>query len=159
MRTQQSDEETEIIFPLAKPVPKNPRPLQIDEIRMLAGKSQKATMLQISAQSKIYFAVEPADFRRGIDGLAALCRQHFQQNPMSGNIYVFRNRRGNALKVLFWDEQGWWLAMKRLARGSFRWRPDGKGAAIPLSPKQLQVLLWNGNPDRAAFQTEWRKVE
>jgi transposase len=116
-------------------------------------------MLQVSAQSKIYLALEPVDFRRGIDGLASICRQHLQQNPMSGNIYVFRNKRGNSLKILFWDEQGWWLAMKRLARGKFDWWPKEKCSSFPLSARQFQVLLWNGNPDQASFQSEWRKIQ
>lgn len=115
-------------------------------------------MLQVSVHSKIYLAIEPVDFRRGVDGLASICRQHLGQNPMSGSIYVFRNKRGNSLKILFWDEQGWWLAMKRLARGRFHWWPKENGAAFPLNARQLQVLLWNGNPDQAAFQPEWRKI-
>jgi len=115
-------------------------------------------MLQLSAQSKIYLALEPVDFRRGIDGLAAICRQHLRQNPMSGNIYVFRNRRATALKILFWDEQGWCLAMKRLARGKFHWWPKSAEASYALNARQLLVLLGNGNPEQAAFQTEWRKL-
>ena len=115
-------------------------------------------MLQVNAQSKIYLAIDPVDFRRGIDGLASICRQHLQQNPMSGNIYVFRNRSATALKILFWDEQGWWLAMKRLARGKFQWWPKGEGTVSALNARELQVLLWNGNPELAAFQPEWRKL-
>jgi len=116
-------------------------------------------MLQLSTQSKIYLALEPVDFRRGVDGLGAICRQHLQHNPMSGNIYVFRNRRATALKILFWDEQGWWLAMKRLARGKFHWWPKGDEAALALNARQLQTLLWNGNPEQAAFQPEWRRIQ
>jgi len=115
-------------------------------------------MLQISAQSRIFLAVEPVDFRRGIDGLRSICHLHLGHEPMSGNLFVFRNRRATALKILFWDEQGFWLAMKRLARGKFQWWPKSEDAAFALSPRQFQVLLWNGNPEQAAFQTEWRKI-
>ncbi|MCP3881896.1 MAG: IS66 family insertion sequence element accessory protein TnpB [Sulfitobacter sp.] len=57
-------------------------------------------MLQLTPQSRVFLAVEPADFRRGIDGLAALCRQRLGENPLDGAIFVFRNRRGTSLKLL-----------------------------------------------------------
>ena len=66
-------------------------------------------MLQLTPQSRIFVAVEPVDFRRGIDGLAAVCRQRLAQNPLTGAVYVFRNRRATAIKVLFYDGQGFWL--------------------------------------------------
>ncbi|MEA1053685.1 IS66 family insertion sequence element accessory protein TnpB [Lamprobacter modestohalophilus] len=70
-------------------------------------------MIQLSPQSRIFVALEPADFRRGIDGLAALCRQRLAQDPFSGAIFVFRNRRKSALKLLCYDGQGFWLCQKR----------------------------------------------
>jgi transposase len=63
-------------------------------------------MLQLTPQSRIFLALEPVDFRRGIDGLAAVCRQRLAQNPLEGAVYVFRNRRATAIKVLFYDGQG-----------------------------------------------------
>ena len=57
-------------------------------------------MLQLTPQSRIFLAREPADFRRGIDGLAALCRQRLGENPIEGAIFVFRNRRGTSLRAL-----------------------------------------------------------
>jgi transposase len=57
-------------------------------------------MLQLTPQSRVFLAREPADFRRGIDGLAALCRQRLGEDPMAGSIFVFRNRRGTSLKLL-----------------------------------------------------------
>jgi len=66
-------------------------------------------MLQITPQMKILVAVAPADFRRGIDGLARLCREQLQQDPFTGAVFVFRNRRGTALQVLMYDGQGFWL--------------------------------------------------
>ena len=67
-------------------------------------------MLQITPQMKILVAVEPADFRRGIDGLARLCQQALHEDPFAGTVFVFRNRRGTALKVLMYDGQGFWLS-------------------------------------------------
>ena len=66
-------------------------------------------MLQLTPQSRVFLACEPADFRRGIDGLAALCRQQLGEDPMGGGIFVFRTRRGTSLKLLCYDGQGFWL--------------------------------------------------
>jgi transposase len=64
---------------------------------------ENRAMIQISPQMRILVAVNPADFRCGIDGLARICREHLQENPFSGALYVFRNRRGTAIKVLTYD--------------------------------------------------------
>src|SRR5438067_5715138 len=72
--------------------------------------------LGITPQNRIFLAVEPIDFRAGIDRLAALCRERLAQNPLEGAVYVFRNRRSTALKLLLYDGQGFWLCTKRLSR-------------------------------------------
>lgn len=66
-------------------------------------------MLQLSPQSRIFVAIEPVDFRRGIDGLGGVCRRLLRHNPLDGALYVFRNRRATALKILVYDGQGFWL--------------------------------------------------
>ena len=81
-------------------------------------------MIQITPQMRILVALEPADFRRGIDGLARICKETLQQDPFSGCVFVFRNRRATALKVLVYDGQGFWLCHKRLSSGRFRWWPS-----------------------------------
>ena len=68
-------------------------------------------MLQLTPQSRIFLATAPVDFRKGIDGLAAVCRQVLGDNPLEGAVYVFRNRAGTALKLLLYDGQGYWLCM------------------------------------------------
>ena len=65
-------------------------------------------MLQLTPQSRIFLAVPPVDCRKGIDGLAALCRQTLGENPLGGAVYVFRNRTGTTLKLLAYDGQGFW---------------------------------------------------
>ena len=77
-------------------------------------------MLQITPQMKIPVAVEPADFRRGIDGLVRLCKDSLGQDPFAGAVFVFRNRRRTAIKALVYDGQGFWLCHKRLSEGRFR---------------------------------------
>jgi transposase len=115
-------------------------------------------MLQLTPQSRVFLALEAADFRRGIDGLAALCRQRLGADPMDGAIFVFRNRRGTSLKLLCYDGQGFWLCQKRLSEGRLKWWPTSQQASERLSPRELQILLWNGNPEDAGMAEDWRRV-
>ena len=99
-------------------------------------------MLQITPQMKILVASQPTDFRRGIDGLARLCRETLQHDPFVGTVFVFRNRRGTALKLLTYDGQGFWLCHKRLSQGRFPWWPAAvSGRTQRLAAHQLAVAL------------------
>jgi len=116
-------------------------------------------MLQITPQMKILVAMEPADFRRGIDGLARLCRETLQQDPFTGAVFVFRNRRRTALKVLMYDGQGFWLCHKRLSKGHFGWWPSSAARGTHrLAAHQLLVLFAAGNPTRTGAAPDWRPV-
>jgi transposase len=72
-------------------------------------------MLQLTPQSRIFLAVQPVDCRKGIDGLAAVCRQLLGENPLGGAVYVFRNRAGTTLKLLAYDGHGFWLCTNYLS--------------------------------------------
>src|SRR6266849_2425491 len=115
-------------------------------------------MRQLTPQSRIFLATQPVDFRKGIDGLAAVCRQVLGDNPLEGAVYVFRNRAGTALQLLLYDGQGYWLCMKRLSQGRFTWWPKTADARVPLSARELVILLWNGDPERAQMAHDWRRV-
>jgi len=129
-------------------------------------------MISLTPQMRILVAVEAVDFRNGIDGLAGICRNQFQKDPLSGCVFVFRNRSGTSFKLLVYDGQGFWLCQKRLSKGRFRWRPacakpgaaggpdlrDSK-ALKEMEARELQLLLWNGDPGRAALGPLWRKLE
>jgi len=116
-------------------------------------------MIQITPQMRIVVAIEPADFRKGIDGLARLCQETLEQDPFSGWVFVFRNRQATALKILVYDGQGFWLCHKRLSSGRFRWWPrDATNASKTLAAHQLQVLLSAGNPEAAQAAPTWRPV-
>jgi transposase len=116
-------------------------------------------MIQTSASMRILVAVEAVDFRKGIDGLAAICRQQLQRDPMNGWAFVFRNRRGTAVKILVYDGQGFWLCQKRLSQGRFPWWPTrGREAGRFLQGHELQVLLSGGNPEAARGAPLWRPV-
>ncbi len=116
-------------------------------------------MMQLTPQMRILVAVDPADFRKGIDGLCGLCRQVLASDPLSGTVFVFRNRRGTAIKVLVYDGQGFWLCQKRLSQGRFRYWPQRNGSAKrELLAHQLQVLLAGGNPSATQAAPQWRPV-
>lgn len=116
-------------------------------------------MIQVTPQMRILVAIDPTDFRKGIDGLARVCQEALGADPFSGVLFVFRNRRGTALKLLVYDSQGFWLCQKRLSTGRFRfWPAQGPGAAAHLEAHELQVLLAAGNPATAQAAPAWRRV-
>ena len=117
-------------------------------------------MIQVTAQMRILLAVEPVDFRKGIDGLARICRRELASDPFSGRLFVFSNRRRTAIKVLVYDGQGFWLSYKRLSRGRFHWWGKGskRGRSECLEASELQLLLWNGDPGQACTAPFWRRI-
>jgi transposase len=115
-------------------------------------------MLQLTPYSRIFLALQPVDCRKGIDGLAAVCRQALGENPLDGAVFVFRNRAGTTLKLLLYDGQGFWLCTKRLSQGRFHWWPTAATPSVRLSARELTELLRNGFPDRAQMAPEWRQV-
>ena len=115
-------------------------------------------MLQLPPQSRIFVALSPVDFRKGIDGLTAVCRHELGENPLGGAVYVFRHRSGTTLKLLVYDGPGFWLCTKRLSQGRFPWWPTASASPVHRSARELTMLLWNAFPDRAPMAPEWRQV-
>jgi transposase len=116
-------------------------------------------MIQVTPQMRVLVAVEAVDFRRGIDGLARVCREALKSDPFGGGVYVFRNRRRTAVKLLVYDGQGFWLCYKRLSQGRFRWRPSGDdGHPASLEAHELHVLLFGGDPAATCAAPMWRRV-
>jgi transposase len=115
-------------------------------------------MIQITPQMRVLVAVGAADFRRGIDGLAQLCRAVLQSDPFTGTVFVFRNRRRTAIKLLVYDGQGFWLCHKRLSKGTFRWWPSSAECAADLQAHELQVLICAGDPSATQAAPVWRRV-
>jgi len=116
-------------------------------------------MIQVTPQMRVVAAVEPADFRRGIDGLAHACKEVLKHDPFNGWVFVFRNRSATALKILVYDGQGFCLFHKRLSSGKFRWWPRSTTALTKtLAAHQLHVLLSGGNPDATQAAPVWRAV-
>ena len=80
------------------------------------------------------------------------------EQPLSGAIFVFRNRAATAIKLLFYDGQGFWLCTKRLSQGQFRWWPHSEGTSSRLATREAQILLWNGHPAQAQMAEDWRQL-
>ena len=99
-------------------------------------------MLKLPANVRIFISTEPCDMRRQFDGLAALVRTGMDRDPESGDLYIFRNRKSDIIKVLFFDRHGYCMLAKRLTRGSFKIRLDANdGAAAEVSAQDLARLL------------------
>lgn len=115
-------------------------------------------MLTLSPTQRILLSVAPLDFRKGMDGIAALCRQHLGEDPWDGTLFVFTNRRRNGVRLLFYDGQGFWLATKRLSQGRLVWWPETDTPAQPLAARELAILLWNGQPQKTPWAPLWRPI-
>lgn len=116
-------------------------------------------MIQLTPQMRLLVALAPIDFRRGIDGLCRLCREMLSDDPFSGAVFIFRNKRSSAIKLLAYDGQGFWLCQKRLSQGKFRHWPESRGEVQrELLAHELSVLLAGGDPDRTRAAPQWRRV-
>jgi transposase len=99
-------------------------------------------VLTLPPTVRIYVAAAPVDMRKSFDGLAATTRGGLGADPLSGALFVYRNRAATLVKVLWWDRAGWCLFAKRLERGTFRWPAVGPGAAsVPLEAAELAWVL------------------
>jgi transposase len=117
-------------------------------------------MIQVTARTRVLVAIEPVDFRRGIDGLARECRTTLAEDPFCGTLYVFRNRGRTAIKLLAYDGQGFWLCQKRLSSQRFRYWPTARDkVAAPLLAHELSVLLSAGDPSATKAAPQWRRVD
>jgi transposase len=98
-------------------------------------------VLTLSPAVRIYVATGATDLRRSIDGLAALVRERFALDPLSGHLFLFRNRRGDRLKILAWAQGGFWVLYKRLERGTFAWPDPEDEAPVLLRASDLLLVL------------------
>jgi transposase len=97
-------------------------------------------MLTLSAGIQVFVCTRAADMRKGFDGLSAMAAQLMRRDPLSGHLFVFRNRRGDRLKVLYWGGDGLCLWYKRLEAGTFEMR-QGEGPCVEMSQAELMMLI------------------
>ena len=105
-------------------------------------------MIGATGTVRVMVATKPVDFRKGMEGLAALVREAMGADPFCGTVYVFRAKRADRVKLIFWDGTGMVLVAKRLEDGKFRW-PGVQDAIMRLSAAELQALLEG---------LDWRRV-
>lgn len=116
-------------------------------------------MIQVTPHMRILVAREPLDLRKGIDGTAAVCRQVLAEEPMSGTLFVFRNRARTMVRILVYDGQGFWLMTKRLSQGRFRhWCSSGSKSGESAAAYQLVSLLAGGEWTKATASDAWRSI-
>ncbi|HEV2174603.1 MAG TPA: IS66 family insertion sequence element accessory protein TnpB [Nitrospira sp.] len=106
-------------------------------------------MIQLPVGTKVWIAAGITDLRRGFDGLSAQVQNVLHEQPFSGHVFVFRGRRGDIVKLLWWDGDGLCLFAKRLERGRFIW-PKAESGVVRLSRAQLAMLLEG---------IDWRRVK
>ena len=100
-------------------------------------------MIQITPQLKILLAYQPVDFRKGIDGLIGLCRDQLDAEVYDGTLFVFRNRRGTALRIICFDGVGWWLFIRRFSQGRLQWWPKAQADTLT---RPLEARATSGPP-------------
>jgi transposase len=97
-------------------------------------------MLSLPTSVRIWLATRPTDMRKSFDSLAEVVRQQLEGDPLSGQLFVFRNKRGDRVKLLYWDEDGFVIVYKRLEVGTFRF-PAADAGGVEIRAADLQMLL------------------
>ncbi len=99
-------------------------------------------MIGLPPAVRVFLCTQPTDMRRSFDGLAAVVSDFLRQSPLSGQLFVFRSRRGNRIKILYWDRSGLCLWYKRLEKGTFRWPVDAAAdRSLEMTSADLTLML------------------
>ena len=112
-------------------------------------------MLTLPSSVRIFFATAPVDMRKSIDGLSGLVTEILDSDPFSGFLFLFRGRRGDRIKILLWDRNGFLMVYKRLEKGRFRF-PKASSSRIELGSTQLTLLLDGLDVELADGAPRWR---
>jgi transposase len=112
-------------------------------------------MLTLGLSGRIWICSQPVDGRKSFDGLSAVVTSHLGHDPLSGDLFVFRNRRGDRLKILAWQGDGFALYLRRLERGTFAF-PSAEAAAVSVTQTELAMILggvdWSRTQRRKRYQ-------
>ena len=115
-------------------------------------------MLSLPTSVTIWLATQPTDLRKSFDSLAEVVRQQLGGDPLSGQLFVFRNKRADRVKLLYWDEDGFVLVYKRLEKGTFRFpQAAGDAAGVTIRAADLQMLLDGVELDSVKRRARYRR--
>ena len=98
-------------------------------------------MFSFPNQTKVYLAVSPVDMRKSFNGLWTEASERLKEDPLSGALFVFANKRRDRIKILYWDGSGLWVFAKRLEKGRFTWPSGSNDHKLSLTPQSLGMLL------------------
>jgi transposase len=117
-------------------------------------------VLSLSELVRIYLCTQPTDMRKGFDSLAAVVQDWLGHDPLSGHLFVFRSRRGDRLKLLWWEKGGWTLYYRRLEQGTFRFPAavDPDARSIEVSAEELSLVLWGIDPASVKRQKRYQRA-
>ena len=117
-------------------------------------------MLNLSELVRIYVCLTPTDMRKRFDSLAAVVREGLGYDPLSGHLFVFRSRRGDRVKLLWWDRDGLTLYYRRLEEGTFRFptTDDPQARSIEVSAQEVSLVLWGIDPASVTRQKRYQKA-
>jgi transposase len=115
-------------------------------------------MLTLPPSVRIFVATGVTDLRRSVDGLSALVREAFGLDPLSGHLFLFRNRRRNRVKILVWDQSGYWILYKRLERGTFAWPEGDSSTSLEIRSADLMLLLSGVDVSRTRRRKWYEKI-
>ena len=110
-------------------------------------------MLSLTAATRIFLVAGPTDMRKSFNGLQAVVTSELKKNALSGDLFVFSNRRRDLLKILYWDRSGFWVCAKRLEAGTFAW-PETGGNSLEMTREELMLLL-GGLDLRSTKRRRW----
>lgn len=117
-------------------------------------------MIAIPRTIRVFLGTQPQDFRKSIDGLSSVVISHLERDPLTGDVFVFHNKRRTALKVLYWDHGGFCLVYKRLERGRFRVpHLHTTRREVGLSPAEFAALFEGIDLSRARRLPRWNPGE
>ena len=116
-------------------------------------------MLSLGGSQRVFLCAKPVDFRKAHDGLCAIVRDQFHDDPFSGDVFVFHNLARDRIKLLVWERNGFWLCYKRLEQGTFPFAVSGEGARVEIERAQLAMLLegleWKNARKSSHFTTRF----
>ena len=116
-------------------------------------------MIPFGPATRVFLATAATDMRRGFDGLCELVRHQLSEDPLSGHLFVFTNRRRTRLKILVWDSSGLWVCSKRLERGTFSWpTPEPGETRIRIGAEELALLLGGLDWPSTHRRRWWRRL-